>query len=179
MKDQIERIANKAMSEVNANKLRVKQSIASGLYSKQENTRQEQEVAEKNAVIIRKMKEELVALRADVITRANEADIASARKSDAEIANILAMLSLSSSTLGDQEINDLYTAHYHSPLIRRSIEGIAKAKGSTLYPVKTKAIEMEHMVNQIFGSYLKELSPTEINANLEVVSAVMSVNRGV
>ena len=177
MKDQIERIANKAMSEVNANKLRVKQSIASGMYSKQENTRQEQEVAEKNAVIIRKMKGELVALREDMITRANEADLASGRKSDAEIANILAMLSLSSSTLGAQEINDLYTDYYHSPLIRRSIEGIAKAKVLTLDPVKTKAIETEHTFAQSVRSYVQEFSPTEINANYEIISAVMSVQR--
>jgi len=178
MKSKIKEIVSKAIEQTQANKTNLERVIASNTYSAAEIRRQTQEVKEKNAAIVKQMQADLLALKASEVERANEAEVRGARISDTEVSNILAMLSLSAAALSGQEINDLYKEHYHQPLIRRSLEGIAKVNRVVLDPVQTKAIETDHMFRQHIREYVGELHPKEINAHLEVVTTVMSLNRG-
>lgn len=171
---------NKAIEDIKANKQRLEAiKRMEDYYATAEIRKQEQAIHEKNAQVLVKLKEKLMELKESTVKVAHEQEVKESQKSDAEISNIMAMLSLSANTMKEQEINDLYKQYYHLPLVKRSIEGVASTRHLMLDPVMTKSMEASEEFNRAVREYTQTVTPKEINENLEVFSTILTLTREV
>lgn len=178
MQKTIYEMINLAIEEIKTNKEKFSMNKTRDYFSTSEIRKQEQDTQEQNAQVVKKLKENLLNFKQDLMQEAYEREIRESQKSDTEVSNIMGMLSLTAQTLDGQEINDLYKEHYHVPLIKRSIEGVAKTRALYLDEVVTKAQEASEVFNRTVREYTQSISPKEINENLEVIGAILTLTKG-
>lgn len=173
----VHRMIQDTIAKIKANRSKLDSVIKSDLYSITEIRNQETKTREANAAAIGEMKSTLAQIKENEIEKGKQKDIERGKKGELEIANTLSLLGITSKSIGENELNDMYQDGYFNPMLKMAMEAVAAERRYKIHKPASAAFTHQKAFIDSVNSYLDDKKPTEINSNYEVIAGMMSFTK--